>query len=91
MSELLESDNTEVLILDWTNLSFEQRNDRIEWLRHTMEAGKDWGYCEAAVTCVIMNIEAACMYRLRWFEAGNQSLIDRPRLLTPGGPSTMYY
>ena len=81
MDDVMEDGVEETLVLDWTRLSPDDIKDRIMWLRQSLIAGKDWGYCEEAATCVIMNAESAMMYRLRWFESGQQSLIDQPRLL----------
>ena len=78
---MMPVDPEEVLILDWSKLTSEQIFERISWLRETLTAGTDWGYCEEAMTCVIMNSGSAMMYRLRWFESGNQSLIDKPAML----------
>lgn len=74
-------DNNETLVIDWSKLDPTDIEDRISWLRQSLVAGQDWGYCEEAMTCVIMNTAAAMMYRLRWFEAGQQSLISQPVML----------
>lgn len=77
----MDADHEETLVLDWSKLEPAQITSRIEWLRETLSAGNDWGYCEELMSCVIMNSDAAVMYRLRWFENGNQSLIDKPAML----------
>ena len=80
---MLDSKNEEetVLIIDWSGLSPDNISDRINWLRNSLVAGNDWGYCEEAMTCVIMNRESSSLYKLRWFETDNQKLIKKPSLL----------
>jgi hypothetical protein len=74
-------DADKLLILDWSRLSPDDIHERINWLRDSLVAGKDWGYCEEIFTCVLMNDESAALYRLRWFLPEGQELIPRPVML----------
>lgn len=56
------------LIMDWSDLSRDQIVDRINWLRTSMIAGTDWGFCEELSTCVLFNAETALMYKLAWLD-----------------------
>jgi hypothetical protein len=57
-----------VLIMDWSDLSRDQIVDRINWLRTSMVAGTDWGFCEELSTCVLFNDDVALMYKMAWLD-----------------------
>ena len=76
-----EADDSGVLILDWSRLTPDEINDRLDWLRKSLVAGEDWGYCEEYLTCVLKNQEASTMYKFGWFESGNQTYVDKPSML----------
>ena len=73
-------------ILDWYRLSEDQIEDRLSWLRTSLEAGKDWGYCPEALTCVLMTSDASVLYRMTWFTSdGEQEEVDKPRWFSSKG------
>ena len=66
-------DSTEqVWVLDWQRLSDEDALERVRWLRDNLVVGQDWGVCNDPRMCVLMNVAAGVMYRLRWFD-GSES------------------
>lgn len=77
----MEEMSSAPLILDWSRLGTEQIEERIGWLRETLIPGEDWGYCNELVTCVLQTPSASMLYRLRWFETGQQELINQPMML----------
>ncbi len=74
-------DSNDRLVLDWSALRNEQKEDRINWLRTSLVAGKDWGYCDELDTCVILNQDASILYQMAWFEPNRQVKIEKPKLL----------
>lgn len=79
------NDNSDVLVLDWHKLSGSDINERLDWLRRSAVPGTDWGYCSEYMTCVLKNQAISTMYRLRWFESGQQTVIDGPVMMTNPG------
>ena len=73
-----QDEYTEPFVLDWQHLTFEEREERIEWLRASLTAGEDWGYCAELNVCVLKTIDATALYRLRWFTADGQSIDYSP-------------
>lgn len=78
-------DDEDVLILDWHRLSSSEINERLDWLRRSANPGSDWGYCGELFTCVLKNPEISVLYKLRWFESGQQRPTDRPTMLKNPG------
>jgi hypothetical protein len=62
----------ETFILDWKFLSTEEMQDRIDWLRASLEAGEDWGFCRENKVCVLKTSTANTLYRLRWFDKNTE-------------------
>jgi hypothetical protein len=83
---------SDVLLLDWHKLTPDEINERIDWLRHSLDAGTDWGYCEELLTCALKTTAASMLYKLRWFESEGQKLIDRPAMMlsTRAGIASMF-
>jgi hypothetical protein len=88
--EQLNEFGGDILILDWNKLSKNDINERIDWLRRSLDAGEDWGYCEELLTCVLKNQAAATLYKLRWFENGSQKIIDKPTMMDTTRQSTLF-
>ena len=63
-------------LLLWDHLSSEDMQERIDWLRKNLTAGIDWGFCANPKICVLKTSTANLLYRLRWFEPGQQKEID---------------
>lgn len=70
-----------VLMLDWSELTPNEIDERLQWMRRSLISGEDWGYCQEYMTCVLKNLEASTMYKLVWFESGRQKYIDKPAML----------
>ena len=70
-----------ILILDWSVLTSDEINERLDWMRKSLLPGQDWGYCQEYMTCVLKTLEASTMYKLTWFESGRQKYIDKPMML----------
>jgi|APCry1669192806_1035432.scaffolds.fasta_scaffold34821_2 hypothetical protein len=67
----------QLLFLFWDNLNGDDMQARIDWLRENLTAGDDWGFCSEKRLCVLKNQSATVLYKLRWFEAGNQTEITQ--------------
>lgn len=78
---MVEIDGEGALVLDWHRLSGDEITERLDWLRRSAEPGEDWGYCAELLTCVLKNPETSMLYRLRWFESGQQRTTDKPAML----------
>ena len=76
-----DDDNSGVLILDWSVLAPDEIDERLQWMRRSLIAGEDWGYCQEYMTCMLKTLEASTMYKLVWFESGRQKYIDKPTML----------
>lgn len=68
----MTEDDELVLILNWSSLDDQSIDDRLSWLRNSLIAGQDWGYCIEKSTCVIKNTESSILYKLTWFTPGQQ-------------------
>jgi len=90
MTEQSSEFGGDILILDWKNLPPSDITERIDWLRRSLTAGEDWGYCEELLTCVIKTPEASMLYKLRWFENGSQKLINRPTMMDSTRHTTIF-
>jgi len=69
------SDIQDYLFLLWGNLSFDEMQERIDWLRDNLLAGDDWVFCSERKTLVLKNESSAFLYKIRWFEVGKQQLV----------------
>lgn len=74
MSNEYTTDIDSPFLLDWRLLEPDQKDERIEWLRVSLTAGEDWGYCDEMNICVLKTSQATVMYRLRWFTPGGQEI-----------------
>lgn len=76
----------ETMFLHWDKLNKDQMQERIDWLRSNLVAGLDWGFCSESRTCVLMDIAAIMLYKLRWFETNQQEEVPSPIYGTLGEP-----
>ena len=72
-------DDTGELILDWSSLTSDEMDDRLQWMRTSLIPGEDWGYCQEYLACVLKTPEASTMYKLAWVELGRQKFIEKTK------------
>jgi len=70
MNDLAE----ESLFVLWDRLNHDEMQERINWLRENLAAGTDWGFCGERRTLVLTNKSSKFLYKMRWFEPGQQTL-----------------